>query len=87
MSGGQRMRSILNSFQRLPLWVRLWMVLWLMPVNIATLVFICIAALLGNGNLHGMAGFVIALVITNVISLVFDYPDVIRWTKGNRKIA
>lgn len=32
--------ALWDSFVRLPLWVRLWMVLWLIPLNGASLLFI-----------------------------------------------
>lgn len=31
--------------------------------------------------------FLWVLLITNVISLMFDYPDTVRWLRGERKIA
>lgn len=35
-----RIIEIWHSFRKLPLWVQLWMVLWLIPINIASLIFI-----------------------------------------------
>ncbi|MCT4557292.1 MAG: pentapeptide repeat-containing protein [Pelagimonas sp.] len=60
------MRSILNSFQRLPLWVRLWMVLWLMPINVATLFFM--------DWQHGQAVAILANVgmLLNVPIILYD---------------
>ena len=128
------MIPIFKSFQNLPLWVRLWMVLWLMPFNFASifftgwdcgalvaglaicgmllnipiilydrgfsglmalphlllwtpLVIICAMALLGDTDLGDARWFVWALLVTNTISLAFDYPDFLKWLKGDRAAA
>lgn len=128
------MTPIFKSFQNLPLWVRLWMVLWLMPINSASIFFtdwehgalvaglaifgmllnipiilydrgfsslmalphlllwtplvvICALALLGDVDLGEARCFVWALLITNSISLAFDYPDFLKWLKGDRGAA
>lgn len=128
------MKSILRSLRNLPLWVRIWMNLWLVPVNVATvfftdwehgqmvaylanfgmilnlpiifyekgfskfmslphillwtpLVVICLMALSSGAVAGGTATFLWILVVTNIISLLFDYPDFIKWIKGDRAIA
>lgn len=53
-----------------------------------------LAAWLLYGHFSGMqplsdayAGFLIALLVTNTVSLCFDYPDTLSWLRGNRSIA
>ena len=128
------MKAILRSSFNLPLWVQLWVVVWLMPVNVATLFFtdwtygplvaglanfgmilnipiifydrgisklmalphlllwtplvvICAVALTGNTDLGGARPFIWVLMVTNIISLIFDYPDFLKWLRGDRAIA
>ncbi len=126
------MIEIWRSLRRLPLWVQLWMMLWLVPVNMVSLFFlessygiwIAIAAIGGMAlNLPVMVmakgfsrlmalphlllwtpqvfliawilvqaerialyeSYLLILMITNIISLMFDFPDFYKWLKGARQ--
>jgi len=124
--------DIWQSFFALPNWVKIWVGLWLVPVNMLTLCFItqpsglliaCLAfaGLLPNivvmvynrGFSRLMAlphllpwtillgvvystlplsnglytAFLWVLLITNFISLLFDYPDSYKWFKGQKEVA
>lgn len=59
-------REIWDSFQRLPLWVRVWMVLVLAPVNAAPLFFL---------NAHPSA---IWVAVLSVGGLAFNLPILLR---------
>ncbi len=121
------------SFMRAPLWVRIWMVLWLIPVNLAPLFFVdhergwliaglsiggmllnvpivlverglsrlmalphillwtplvlaCLLLLALGVESVGYARLLWILVVTDIVSLLFDYSDFIRWLRGDRKI-
>lgn len=121
--------SIWDSFLTLPTWVKVWVMVILAPVNMASLFFmgeplgiliaiLSISAMMismiflvrdrGFSNLvsaghvvpwtilvlllifarpEGSAAygtFLTVLLVVNVISLVFDYNDAIRWIKGDR---
>ncbi len=121
-----------SSFRALPGWVQVWVTFILMPINMASLLFIqepggIWIALLANIAMmlnmpvmiydrgfsklmafpHLIPWTVLVIIIfpfiqqatglyetylwvllgTNVISLLFDYPDAIAWWKGDRKIA
>ena len=130
-------RDIMASFFRLPRWVQLWMVLWLMPINIASLWFWgadapvngALVALLANfgmafnvpivlrdrgfgnamalphlvlwtplvvylaygvlqeGGSDGFRLFLGLLLVTDVISLAFDFKDGRDWWRGHRHVA
>jgi len=122
--------EIWESFMALPLWVKLWMLILLMPINFATLLFwnapigksVASFAILGmafnlvpiildrgfgkamsiphlifwvpltgiiifkalpvaTGNYQV---FLIVLLVTNLISLIFDVIDTVKWIKGDR---
>jgi len=120
------------SFRALPLWVQVWVVLILMPINLASLFFldepmgIWIAFLANIGMLLNLpviymdrgvsklmsiphllpwtilVGLLLfsrpettghygvylwTLLFTDLISLIFDYPDAVKWVKGDRAIA
>lgn len=131
--------AIWHSFRRIPLWVQIWVVLILMPINFATLCFVAqpsglwlailaIGGMLPNAYImaserglsklmalphvllwtplclligcllyghyagtqllsDGYRQFLIALLIIDVISLAFDFPDLYRWWRGDRAIA
>ncbi len=125
--------DIWNSFRATPLWVQLWMVLILMPINIVGLFLLdqpmapWIAGLAVFGMLpnvvimykeRGMSklmalphllpwtvliviivfarpeggssiyeAYLNSLLVVNTISLLFDYPDTIKWFKDDRAIA
>jgi len=126
------LKAIWGSFNALPLWVKLWMILILVPINLATILFtgqafgkiIASLAVLGMGfNIipliaergfgkamaiphvilwvplviiillkalpiatGGYLIFLITLLIINIISLLFDIPDSIKWLKGDRAV-
>lgn len=125
--------DIWNSLRATPLWVQLWMIFILMPINIIGLFLldqpmapwiaglalfgmlpnivimymergmsklmaiphllpwtVLIAIILfarpeGGSNVYEI--YLNALLVINVISLLFDYPDAIKWFKGDRAIA
>lgn len=126
--------EIWESFQRLPLWVRIWVALWLVPINLLSVAFLSspnglLIALLAVGGMApnavlmvvergfsslmaaphlliwpasivvalntalnhpdhgGFALYLWLLAATNIVSLIFDVPDFIRWIKGKREIA
>jgi hypothetical protein len=124
--------DIWQSFQSLPLWVRVWVAGILMPINIASLFFLSEpmgmwVAVLANfamlpnlplmvyerGLSKGMAlphllpwSILVALILydapdpasqygmylwalagINSLSLLFDFPDAIKWLKGDRAVA
>ncbi len=127
-------REIWESFQRLPLWVRLWVALWLVPINLLSVAFLSspnglLIALLAVGGMapnvvlmwiergfsslmalphlliwpasivvaintalthpdhSGFAFYLWVLAATNLVSILFDVPDFIRWLKGKREVA
>ena len=127
-------REIWESFQRLPLWVRLWVALWLVPINLLSVGFLSspnglLIALLAVGGMApnavlmvvergfsslmalphliiwpasivvavntalshpdhgGFAVYLWGLAATNLVSILFDVPDFIRWVKGKREVA
>lgn len=77
--------TIWASFMRLPLWVKLWMVLWLMPVNLASLWFwgqgapvsAAIVALLAN---LGMAFNLPIVVMDRGLGKAMALPHLVFWT-------
>ena len=124
--------DIYHSFRAMPVWVQIWVLLILVPVNMASLWFLhepfgIWIAVLANGamllnvpvmlkdrgfgkmmalpHLAPWTGLVIwlalfrpagsdcynlyllLLLVVNTISLAFDYPDAIKWYKGDRKAA
>lgn len=129
--------EIWASFMRLPMWVRLWMVLWLVPVNLVSLGFwgqvdpvsgitVALLANLGmafnlpimmhdrgigkamalphllfwtplviliavglasDGGTSGYRSYLAVLIVTNLVSLAFDYKDAWAWWRGDRGIA
>ena len=127
--------DIWKSLRSLPLWVQIWVMLVLFPVNMATLLFLdqpggvltaalAIGALMPNAvlmfaergfskamawshlllwtplvvllalSLRGepmVSGsyqtFVVALLAINLTSLMFDFPDAIKWWRGDRAVA
>lgn len=121
-----------QSFRALPAWVQIWVFFILMPINMASLLFInepggILIAFLANiammGNLPVMlydrgfskmmalphlipwsilVGILIfarpeatgmydtylyVLLGTNIISLLFDFPDAAKWLHGDRKVS
>jgi len=107
--------EIWHSFRATPGWVQFWMLLLLMPINMASLFFLnepmgmLIAFLANIGMLlphiipwtalvvliifyrPDATGkydiFLWVLLVTNLISLAFDYVDSLKWIKGSRAIA
>lgn len=124
--------EIWHSFRATPGWVQFWMLLLLMPINMASLFFLnepmgmLIAFLANIGMLlnipvmlydRGVSKlmsiphiipwtalvvliifyrpdatgkydiFLWVLLVTNLISLAFDYVDSLKWIKGSRAIA
>ncbi|NKW71580.1 hypothetical protein HGD85_01035 [Rhodobacteraceae bacterium R_SAG10] len=127
--------DIWKSLRSLPLWVQIWVMLVLVPVNMATLLFLdqpggaltaalAIGALLPNAVLmyaqrgfskatalshlllwtpllvhlglllrgeHLVSGsyqnFLVALLVIDLASLAFDFPDAIKWWRGDRAVA
>ena len=127
--------DIWSSFRRMPLWVQIWVVVVLVPVNLAASCFISmpygrVVALLAIGGmlpnlvimgrerglskamaiphlviwtplvvltgwlLASLVGapssymrFLAVLLLVDLISLGFDYPDAVKWLRGDRKIA
>lgn len=123
----RKVASIMQSYEGLPIWVKIWMNFILGPVNLATLAFLnepsgmLIAALaiggmamtvsivIASGGFSKLAAaghilpwtplvymlafvkpegsdiyqmFLTVLLVTNVISLVFDFNDVRLWVKS-----
>ena len=74
--------SIWQSFNRLPLWVRGWMALILMPANLATLAFL--NAPLGNIiaflAVGGMALNMPILLIERGFSKLLAAPHILAWS-------
>jgi hypothetical protein len=124
--------DIYTSFRSLPVWVQIWVMLILMPINMASLLFLfepggMLIAFLANIammlNLPVMlkdrgfskrmalphlipwtiliailvfappvaegnyAIFLKVLLVTNIISLLFDFPDAVKWMRGDRTAA
>jgi len=124
--------DIWRSFHALPVWVQIWVALMLVPVNMASLVFInqplgfwiaFLAIIAMMLNLPAMiydrgfsklmafphllpwtilvgillfarpeatgaySTYLWVLLCTNTISLAFDYPDALKWIKGDREPA
>ena len=131
-----RLSQIWQSWRRLPLWVMIWVALILVPINLASLLFVAqpfgvwVAALavmgmainvpiiliergfsklmslphlilwtplvalivwalwFGDAALSStFAGFLVVLLVIDVVSLVFDYPDFFKWLRGDRATA
>lgn len=127
-----RFIDIWQSFRSLPLWVQIWVAIVLVPVNLASLLFLdhpmggwisflAIIAMAPNVILMwnergfsrvlalphllpwtlllgiiagvlpqatgGFAGYLWLLLVTNLISLLFDYPDALRWLRGERSVS
>ena len=131
-----RLSQIWQSWRRLPLWVMIWVALILVPINLASLLFVAqplgvwVAALavmgmainvpiiliergfsklmslphlilwtplvalivwalwFGDAALSSIfAGFLVVLLVIDVVSLVFDYPDFFKWLRGDRATA
>ena len=124
--------DIWTSFRALPLWVQVWVMVILFPINVASLfflnepsggliAFLAIIAMLPNlpilVYLRGFSkmlalphvipwailviiilvarpvgsstynSYLWVLLIINIISLLFDIPDSIKWLKGDRAVA
>lgn len=125
-------KDIWGSFLAIPLWVKLWMILILVPINTVALLFIDqpFGKLIASLAILGMAfnmipmiaergfgkamaiphvilwipllfivmmkalpvatgpywKFLVALVVIDIVSLVFDIPDSIKWLKGDRAV-
>lgn len=131
-SGNNIVMDIWGSFRALPGWVQIWVAFFLMPVNMASVLFITepmgllIAFLANIGmmlNLPVMlydrgfskmmalphllpwtilvgvlifarpeatgiyATYLVVLLVADVISLLFDYPDARKWLSGERAVA
>lgn len=131
-----RLSQIWQSWRRLPLWVMIWVALILVPINLASLLFVAqpfgvwvavlavmgmainvpiiliergfsklmslphlilwtpLVALIvwalwfGDAALSSIfAGFLVVLLVIDVVSLVFDYPDFFKWLRGDRATA
>lgn len=131
-----RLSQIWQSWRRLPLWVMIWVALILVPINLASLLFvaqpfgvwIAVLAVMGmainvpiiliergfsklmslphlilwtplvaliawalwfsDAALSSIfAGFLVVLLVIDVVSLVFDYPDFFKWLRGDRATA
>jgi len=127
-------QDIWRSFRALPLWVQIWVGLILVPINMASILYIfkpaglLIAALAIGGmtpnlfimikerglskamalphlliwtplvvilllNLDspwvqgGYQTYIWLLLVVDLLSLAFDYPDAWKWWKGDRAIA
>lgn len=124
--------QIWGSFRAMPVWVQVWVVFILVPVNMASLLFIFepmgmwIAFLANIAMMMNLPVMIIdrgfskmmalphlvpwtvliailiiarpeatglydsylwVLMATNIISLLFDFPDAIKWLGGDRKPA
>lgn len=124
--------DIFTSFRAMPIWVQIWVVVILVPVNMASLLFLfepnaMLIAFLANiammMNLPVMikdrgfskmmalphlipwtiliaillfappvaegnyAIYLKLLLVTNIISLLFDFPDAVKWKRGDRAAA
>lgn len=124
--------DIWMSFRALPGWVQFWVALVLMPVNMASLLFINepmgiwiaflaniammmnmpvmikdrgFSKLMGLPHLVPWTILVVLLLFfrptatgnydlylwvllgVNILSLLFDYPDSVKWLKGDRQVA
>lgn len=124
--------QIWGSFRAMPVWVQVWVVFILVPVNMASLLFIFepmgmwIAFLANIAMMMNLPVMIIdrgfskmmalphlvpwtvliailiiarpeatglydsylwVLMATNIISLLFDFPDAIKWLAGDRKPA
>lgn len=128
-------KDIVASFSRMPRWIQIWVALWLVPVNLISLVFLdapsgtwvaclsiagmlpnlylplierglgksmalphimpwtlqwftVIGLLLGDPELGGTyQAYLWVLLVTNSLSLLFDYPETIAWFKGHKGIV
>jgi hypothetical protein len=74
-------RDILLSFRRLPLWVQLWMALWLFPVNMAPLMFLGEpgAIWLSVLSVGGMLPNLWILIRERGFSTALALPHVVAW--------
>ena len=127
--------DIWASYRRQPLWVQLWIGIFLVPINFASVLFLdgpagfwvavlAIGGILPNvilmfvhrgfskamaishviiwiplillvvwiltqspGLEASLVIFLWALLITDVISLIFDVPDSFKWLKGERHVT
>ena len=124
--------EIWGSFRALPAWVQIWVAFFLMPINMASLLFIgepmglLIAFLANIGMMMNLpvmiydrgfskmmalphlipwtilvaillfappeatgtyATYLWVLLVADVISLAFDYPDARKWLGGEREVA
>ena len=75
-------KDLWQSFMRLPLWVRLWVVVFLAPVNAATLAFLgepygLVIALLAYA---GMVPNIAIMGIERGVSRLMAVPHLIFWT-------
>ena len=132
----ERLKSAWQSWWRLPRWVIVWVAVILVPINLASLLFVAqpfgvwvavlavmgmainvpiiliergfsklmslphlilwtpLVALIvwalwfGDAALSSIfAGFLVVLLVIDVVSLVFDYPDFFKWLRGDRATA
>ena len=125
--------DIWRSFRAIPLWVQIWIVVLLMPINLATLAFwgqpngalitvlaiggmalnlpimvverglsklmslphvllwtplvVIVAVMIGGPLDPAFKTFLWILLLLDVISLAFDFPDIWKWWKGDRSVA
>jgi len=124
--------AIWLSFRRMPLWVQIWVVFILVPVNMASLAFlfqpmgIWVAFLANIAMMMNLPVMIIdrgfskmmalphlvpwsvligillfvrpegseaysaylwVLLCVNAVSLLFDFPDALKWFRGDRKPA
>ena len=135
-SGARQQSNIIvdiwASFRAMPGWVQLWVALILVPVNMASLLFLdaprgaLIAVLANIGYLLNLpvmlldrgfskrmalphlvpwtllvallvfarpeamgsyAAYLWVLLIVDAVSLLFDYPDALKWLRGDRGVA
>lgn len=128
-------KDIWQSFLAMPVWVQIWVTFVLVPVNMASILFLgepygVLVALLAIGGMtpnvaiivvergfskamafphlaiwaplvlfliwwlaqggpanSGFATYVKILLVVDLISLAFDFPDARAWLKGNRAVS
>lgn len=79
---GKLVADIWFSFMRAPLWVQIWTVLWLVPVNLAPLFFLdhTWGTLLACLSVGGMLLNVPIVLFDRGISKLMALPHILLWT-------
>ena len=74
--------EIWNSFRALPLWVQLWMVVILMPINFASLFFLGEpqGGLIAFLAIFGMLPNMVIMIYDRGLSKLMAFPHLIPWT-------